>query len=635
MSQQQSVPLSSNTSEVEEIGRAHARPKKVHHIQLNEVVDQTFNDTASSLPMDKTTLARGFVNSHIFQGLCGGKVARSKHHALFPRFPTVKRRVASLTADFADDEYFQRVFGFIVPKVTGMYRFAVASDDTSEFWLSTDNLAEHERLLCFVGRPEDPENEVWTHPGDYSRYSSQISQPVHLDANRAYFMELFHKQSGGGAHVSVAWQPPSETEFAVIEKEFLMGYENELDELHSATDGHDHGAAAAPPSHRHYFEVEAGTEISPSPAMDPRTEFWRIPRVPPQVTLHVLETCEYHPSYLANRKLNRYEGVSMVEVSEVFPDDSTGLLFNQQPESANPLIPTDQAKAIVVEYLDLLNARRPNDTLVLKRVVNIVNKRDRARGALRTLLEIDVAPLHSPDKVQRLSQYVYRPSAAEELCYPSGMVWNATATIHLVIPVKNQVAWVAHLIENLEALWIETRDEHVNLVLVDFDSTDGDYEAMLRRSRIPHYTFVRKTGNFERTTGIQAGVDTVQNANDIVFTCDLHLDIPATLLDDIRKHTIASKQVYAPLVVRLGCGFTPAHPNGFWEHAGYGLLSIVKRDFDRIGGMNTREFGDRWGGEDWELLDRVLSANLEVERLRQPRFYHFWHSRKGMWSGTA
>lgn len=31
---------------------------------------------------------------------------------------------------------------------------------------------------------------------------------------------------------------------------------------------------------------------------------------------------------------------------------------------------------------------------------------------------------------------------------------------------------------------------------------------------------------------------------------------------------------------------------------------MTKHDWDHIGGMNEELFGNKWGGEDWDMLDR-------------------------------
>jgi hypothetical protein len=99
------------------------------------------------------------------------------------------------------NNYGSHAYGWITPKESANYTFFIRSDDASELWLSTDDKAGNVTEIAF-----EPGccNGFLEQKDDGSVV--QTSLPVHLDANKSYYIEAFQKEGGGGDFVEVAWR---------------------------------------------------------------------------------------------------------------------------------------------------------------------------------------------------------------------------------------------------------------------------------------------------------------------------------------------------------------------------------------------------------------------------------------------
>lgn len=102
------------------------------------------------------------------------------------------------------DCYGQRISGLIrAPnqKTGGKYVFRIASDDSSELWLSTDDTPGNLQLIAHV--------PGWTARDEYDKYPEQYSQLIELKPNMLYRIEVLHKEGGDDDFLAVQWSGPS------------------------------------------------------------------------------------------------------------------------------------------------------------------------------------------------------------------------------------------------------------------------------------------------------------------------------------------------------------------------------------------------------------------------------------------
>ncbi len=152
-----------------------------------------------------------------WMGVSGERVTDLTENARYGEPPDETRRLTAFATETAADQYGSRYRALLHPQATGEYTFWLASDDGGELWLSSDERADNGRRIATV--------TGWTGRNEWDRQPGQRSQPILLEAGRAYHMMALHKEGGGGDHLSVAWQGPG------IERRIVPGDVLTLPEL--------------------------------------------------------------------------------------------------------------------------------------------------------------------------------------------------------------------------------------------------------------------------------------------------------------------------------------------------------------------------------------------------------------------
>lgn len=149
--------------------------------------------------------------------------------------------------------------------------------------------------------------------------------------------------------------------------------------------------------------------------------------------------------------------------------------------------------------------------------------------------------------------------------------------------------------------------------------------------------------NFSRGEGLQRGVLSVPD-DSLLFLTDVDLIFTYETIERIRLNTILGIQVYFPIIFseydkKFWLFATSSETNlnttfknknliynddrGYFRSFGFGIVSIFKNDFLKVGGYNFTIKG--WGFEDIDFFQKCIKSNLQILRVPDPSIIHISH----------
>lgn len=156
------------------------------------------------LVLNVISLQAGKLKRDYWINVSGSSVASLTSDIRFPNDPSGITFLDTFEAPSNwNDNYGQRLYGFIYPPVNGNYKFWISGDDNCELWLSTTESPNGKSLIAKV--------TGYTSSQEWEKYPEQKSISIYLEANKKYYIEALHKDGTMGDNLAVGWQLPDGT----------------------------------------------------------------------------------------------------------------------------------------------------------------------------------------------------------------------------------------------------------------------------------------------------------------------------------------------------------------------------------------------------------------------------------------
>ena len=216
--------------------------------------------------------------------------------------------------------------------------------------------------------------------------------------------------------------------------------------------------------------------------------------------------------------------------------------------------------------------------------------------------------------------------------------------INFILPLSGRFSTFKRFMDVYEEICIkENQPTRLIVVLYTGDQYEdslsliNDIQMKYKTTEIKVKT-VRES--FARGRAMHYGIAQVPG-NELLFLIDVDIVFNTKSLLRIRQNTHRNVSVYFPIVYSL---YNPEmfnktydvnninalekelilnEDNGLWRQFGFGIVSLYKSDFLKLGGFD--ESIDQWGLEDVNLYDNVVKSDLKIVRSVDTGLIHVYH----------
>ena len=152
----------------------------------------------------QTCPSLGSINFQRWNNISGSAVSNLTSNVNYPNNPTsTGTRTSFEMQNNLGSNLGIKMYGWICPPTTGNYIFWIASDNSSELWLSTTVNPANKIRIAY--------NTSSTNSRQWTKYATQKSVSIALIAGTKYYVEALMKESTGNDNLAVGWAKPGQS----------------------------------------------------------------------------------------------------------------------------------------------------------------------------------------------------------------------------------------------------------------------------------------------------------------------------------------------------------------------------------------------------------------------------------------